>query len=126
MEVLADNLYFLPQEVVVSFLEAKVILLDIAVILVVLIIIYVVKIIFLTLGGVKPPNLISSRTKGSRVAGNPVPRTWLRAETAKVYSLHFKRIWLITVFIFWRLHAEVAMDDEFDYRQMYNDLLHEG
>lgn len=99
MAVLVDTLYFLHQEVVISFLEAKVILLDIAVIQVVLIIIYVVKIIFLTLGEVPPPNLISSRTKGSRVAGNQVPRTWLSAETAQVYSLHFKCLWLVTVFI---------------------------
>ena len=126
MAVLADNLYSLSLEVVVSSLGVKVILLDIVVIIVVLIIIYVVEIIFLTLGEVLPPNLTSSRTKGSRVAGNPVPRTWPRAETSQVYSLHFKYLWLITIFIICGLNAVVAMDDEFDYRQMYNDLLHEG
>jgi hypothetical protein len=124
--VLADSLYFLPQEVVVSSLGVKVILLDMVVIVVILIITYMVVIIFLTLGEVLPPNLTSSRTKGSRVAGNPVPRTWPRAETAKVYSLHFKYLWLITVFFICGLREVVAMDDEFDYRQIYNELLHEG
>ncbi len=125
MEVLADNLYFLHQEVVTTSLEVKVALLDIVVTIVLLIIIitiYVVEIIFLTLGEALPPNLTSSRTKGNRVAGNPVPRTWPRAETAQVYSLHFKFLWLVSVIFIGGLHSVIAMDDEVNYRQLYNDL----